>query len=70
MKTKARVNAIQQFGADPEKKILIASLKAGGIGLNLTMASRVICVDLWWNSATEEQGNRFHLKNPKLDHHR
>lgn len=36
-------------------RILIASLKAGGIGLNLTMASRVIILDPWWNDCVEQQ---------------
>ena len=52
----ARDKAIQTFADEESKIILIASLKCGGIGLNLTMASRVICVDLWWNSSVEQQG--------------
>lgn len=52
----ARDKAIQTFEDEESKIILIASLKCGGIGLNLTMASRVICVDLWWNSSVEQQG--------------
>ncbi|KMQ44169.1 Helicase, C-terminal [Trichophyton rubrum] len=35
--------------------ILISSLKAGGVGLDLTMASKCILVDLWWNEAIEQQ---------------
>lgn len=44
----ARERALASFG-NPEKdvRILLASLKCGGIGLNLTMASRVICLDPW-----------------------
>jgi SNF2 family DNA or RNA helicase len=34
---------------------MIASLKAGGTGLNLTMANKCILVDLWWNEAVEQQ---------------
>lgn len=56
MNIAARDKAIDQFGSNPALKILIASLKCGGVGLNLTMASRVICVDLWWNDAVEQQG--------------
>lgn len=52
----ARNKTIDTFRDDPEKLILIASLKCGGVGLNLTMASRVICVDLWWNNSVEQQG--------------
>lgn len=41
--------------ADSETKILIAGLKCGGQGLNLTAANRVISVDLWWNYSVELQ---------------
>ncbi|KAK4959674.1 hypothetical protein LTR28_005145 [Elasticomyces elasticus] len=51
-----RDKEIQEFGKNPKKSILLASLKAGGVGLNLTMASRVICIDPWWNNAVEQQG--------------
>lgn len=40
---------------------LISSLKCGGVGLNLTEANRVICMDLAWNAATENQAiDRVH----------
>ena len=55
MSHEARDAAITTFRDDPTTKIMIASLKCGGVGLNLTMASRVICVDLWWNSSVEQQ---------------
>lgn len=51
----ARDQAIQDFSTDPETKILLASMRAGGVGLNLTAASRVIIIDLWWNEAVEMQ---------------
>ena len=35
--------------------IMLASLKTGGTGLNLTMASRVLLVEPWWNSCIEQQ---------------
>ena len=38
-----------------EAKIFLLSLKAGGIGLNLTAATNVIHYDLWWNPAVENQ---------------
>ncbi|KAL8968913.1 MAG: hypothetical protein Q9183_002248 [Haloplaca sp. 2 TL-2023] len=50
-----RVKALEDFKNEADCKILIASLKAGGVGLNLTMASKVICVDLWWNNSVEQQ---------------
>lgn len=41
-----------EHGAAP---LLLVSLKAGGVGLNLTSAETVILVDPWWNPAVEEQ---------------
>ena len=55
MPHQAREKAIKDFTADANMKIMVASLKCGGIGLNLTMASRVICIDLWYNSSVEQQ---------------
>lgn len=55
MSHEARDTAITTFATDASTKIMIASLKCGGVGLNLTMASRVICVDLWWNRSVEQQ---------------
>ena len=56
MSHEARDNSIREFRDHEDKRILIASLKCGGVGLNLTMASRVICIDLWWNASVEQQG--------------
>ncbi|KAF2723789.1 hypothetical protein K431DRAFT_218858 [Polychaeton citri CBS 116435] len=55
MSHSARDRALQDFKERPDKNILLASLKCGGIGLNLTMASRVVCLDPWWNNAIEQQ---------------
>lgn len=55
MTLEARNQAVIQFSQDLEIKIMIASLNCGGVGLNLTMASRIICVDLWWNKCMEQQ---------------
>ena len=46
---------IEDFQNNPERKVMILSLKAGGTGLNLTSATNVIHYDLWWNPAVEEQ---------------
>ncbi|WP_440713186.1 DEAD/DEAH box helicase [Gordonia sp. FQ] len=43
------------FGADDGPPVLIATLKAGGTGLNLVAANHVIHADRWWNPAVEEQ---------------
>ena len=55
MPHKARDKVIADFAKDEDMKIMIASLKCGGIGLNLTMASRVISIDLWFNNCVEQQ---------------
>ncbi|KAL5399978.1 hypothetical protein PMIN06_012687 [Paraphaeosphaeria minitans] len=51
----ARDKAIKHFADDAGVQILLASLRCGGLGLNLTMASRVVILDPWWNSASEQQ---------------
>ncbi|KAI9218128.1 SNF2 family N-terminal domain-containing protein [Blastocladiella britannica] len=56
-----RDNAIARFRDDPECMCLVASLRAGNVGLNLTTASRVILVDPWWTHAVEQQAiDRVH----------
>ena len=50
-----RADIIDRFQNDPAARILLVSLKAGGLGLNLTAASRVIHYDLWYNPAVENQ---------------
>lgn len=50
-----RETLIEDFQNNPERKVMILSLKAGGTGLNLTSATNVIHYDLWWNPAVEEQ---------------
>ncbi len=52
---KQREDMIKEFSENDKKKIMILSLKAGGLGLNLTSASNVIHYDLWWNPAVEDQ---------------
>ncbi|KAL1798718.1 hypothetical protein ACET3X_002755 [Alternaria dauci] len=51
----ARDKAITSFAENADCKIMLASLRCGGLGLNLTMASKVIMIDPWWNSASEQQ---------------
>jgi SNF2 family DNA or RNA helicase len=50
-----REKAIQEFQNDHECRVFLISLKAGGIGLNLTAADYVYIVDPWWNPAVEQQ---------------
>ncbi len=52
---KRRDILIESFNNDKERKIFILSLKAGGVGLNLTEANNVIHYDLWFNPAVENQ---------------
>lgn len=52
---------IKQFQKDDEFPIFLISLKAGGVGLNLTAADFVFLLDPWWNPAVEQQAiNRTH----------
>ncbi|KAL4394593.1 hypothetical protein S83_004920 [Arachis hypogaea] len=51
---KQRENVLSEFNTK-EIRVLLMSLKAGGVGLNLTAASNVFIMDPWWNPAVEEQ---------------
>jgi superfamily II DNA or RNA helicase len=50
-----REKAIQNFQNQDEVRVFLISLKAGGVGLNLTAADYVYIVDPWWNPAVEQQ---------------
>ncbi len=50
-----RERAIQSFQNDDTVRVFLISLKAGGVGLNLTAADYVYIVDPWWNPAVEQQ---------------
>ena len=57
-----REKAIDRFQNDPICRVFLISLKAGGVGLNLTAADYVYIVDPWWNPAVEQQAiDRTHL---------
>ena len=54
--TRQRTTMIERFQEDPEGPLLfVLSLKAGGVGLNLTRANHVVHFDRWWNPAVEDQ---------------
>jgi SNF2 family DNA or RNA helicase len=56
-----RERIINTFQDDPADKVFLISLKAGGVGLNLTAADYVFILDPWWNPAAEIQAlNRAH----------
>lgn len=53
--TRDREKVVTQFQEDPQIPLFLISLKAGGIGLNLTSADYVFLYDPWWNAAVENQ---------------
>jgi hypothetical protein len=53
--TRDRAGVTSAFQAKDGPPVLLASLKAGGTGLNLTAADHVFLCDLWWNPAVEDQ---------------
>jgi SNF2 family DNA or RNA helicase len=56
-----REKIVNSFQLEPSNKIFLISLKAGGLGLNLTAADYVFILDPWWNPAAEMQAlNRAH----------
>jgi SNF2 family DNA or RNA helicase len=52
---KKRKELVRRFQEDEAERFFVLSLKAGGIGLNLTAASHVVHFDRWWNPAVENQ---------------
>ncbi len=54
-RTKDRQSVVDRFQNDPDCKLFLISLKAGGLGLNLTAAEYVFLLDPWWNPAVEAQ---------------
>jgi superfamily II DNA or RNA helicase len=53
--TKDRQGQVETFQQNDKVKIFLISLKAGGVGLNLTKAEYVFLLDPWWNPAVESQ---------------
>lgn len=59
--TRDRGSEIARFRDDPDCRVFTASLRAGGLGIDLTSASVVIHYDRWWNQAREDQAtDRVH----------
>ena len=54
-KVSDRINLVDEFNNNPDKKLFLISLKAGGTGLNLVGADMVIHYDPWWNVSSENQ---------------
>jgi SNF2 family DNA or RNA helicase len=54
-RTRDRAERVERFQTDADCKLFLISLKAGGVGLNLTAAEYVFLLDPWWNPAVEAQ---------------
>jgi SNF2 family DNA or RNA helicase len=54
-KTQDRRARVERFQTDKKCPVFLISLKAGGLGLNLTAADYVFILDPWWNPAVEQQ---------------
>lgn len=55
MSLNLREKNVKDFNTDPEVRVMIMSLKAGNLGLNMVSACHVILLDLWWNPYAEDQ---------------
>jgi SNF2 family DNA or RNA helicase len=65
---KKRAEVLEEFKKNPKIQVFLISLKAGGVGLNLTVANHAFLVDPWWNPAVEEQAvERVHRIGQKKD---
>lgn len=64
--TRDRKQRVERFQSDPNCGVFLISLKAGGLGLNLTSADYVFLLDPWWNPAVEAQAiDRAHRLGQK-----
>ncbi|HBI37443.1 MAG TPA: helicase SNF [Spirochaetia bacterium] len=64
--TKNRQELVDKFQNDEKCSVFLATLKTGGVGLNLTAADYVFIYDPWWNSASENQAiDRAHRMGQK-----
>lgn len=61
MSQEKRSRTLDAFSSDPSVRVLLLSLRAGGVGLNLVSAQTIYLLDPWWNPAVEEQAvHRIH----------
>ena len=67
-RTRKREQRVARFQEDPDCRLFLISLKAGGVGLNLTAAEYIFLLDPWWNPAVESQAvdraHRIGQQNP------
>jgi SNF2 family DNA or RNA helicase len=71
--TRDRASLVERFQSKTsEESVMLISLKAGGVGLNLTAADHVYIMDPWWNPSVEDQAAdrayRIGQQNPVLVH--
>ena len=70
--TTNRQEVVAGFQREDGPPVMLLSLKAGGVGLNLTAADHVFLLDPWWNPAVEDQAadraHRIGQKNPVIVH--
>ena len=68
MRNDAREASLSSLRSDPSTRVLLCSLRAGSLGLNLTAASRVVILEPFWNPFVEEQAiDRVHRLNQTED---
>jgi SNF2 family DNA or RNA helicase len=68
MKNDEREASLNSLRNDPRTRVLLCSLRAGSLGLNLTAASRVVILEPFWNPFVEEQAiDRVHRLNQTQD---
>lgn len=68
MRNDAREASLKSLRDDPSTRVLLCSLRAGSLGLNLTAASRVVILEPFWNPFVEEQAiDRVHRLNQTTD---
>ena len=60
-KTRDRTERVRRFQEDPAVPLFLISLKAGGLGLNLTAAEYVFLLDPWWNPAARLRPSTAHI---------
>lgn len=66
--TRDRRSIVDRFQTDPECRVMLMTLKTGGVGLNLTAADTVFIFEPWWNKAAEQQAiNRLHRFGQKAN---
>lgn len=66
--TRDRRSIVERFQNDSRCRVMLMTLKTGGVGLNLTAADTVFIFEPWWNKAAEEQAiNRLHRFGQKAN---